>query len=52
MSAYDVPPLTTKWDSDERKYPKVTPSMFAEYAAKKTEGGLGQQQKAFFTIEK
>ena len=38
--------MTAAWNSKEELYPRVTATIFKEYASKKREGNLGQQQKA------
>ena len=39
--------MTETWSSKEQLYPRVTATTFKEYASKKQEGSLGQQQKAY-----
>ena len=36
--------MTAAWNSKEESYPRVTATIFKEYASKKREGNLGQQQ--------
>ena len=39
--------MTAAWNSKEELYPRVTATIFKEYASKKWEGSLGQKQKAY-----
>ena len=47
LNPADIPQMTAAWNSKEELYPRVTATIFKEYASKKREGSLGQQQKAY-----
>ena len=46
LEIQSVPPLTAPWKADEVLLPPITEVMFQNYASQKTEGSIGQQEKA------
>lgn len=46
LNQTSIPPLTAPWKAGDNLLPVVTRLMFANYAAQKREGSLGQQSKA------
>ena len=47
LNPLEIPPITTGWSSNYDFLPKVTATVFKDYASKKREGSMGQQQKAY-----
>ena len=47
LNPTEIPPITATWSTHENIYPAVNVSIFKEYATRKREGSLGQQQKAY-----
>ena len=47
LNPADIPQMTAAWNSKKEMYPRVTETILKEYASKKREGSLGQQQKAY-----
>ena len=42
----DIPPKTAQWSSDSDQLPKVNNEGYMSYCSNKTEGNVGQQEKA------
>ena len=42
----DIPPKTTQWSSDSDQLPEVNNEDYISYCSNKTEGNVGQQEKA------
>ena len=47
LNPVEFPPITAPWSTHENMYPAVSSTSFKEYATRKREGSLGQQQKAY-----
>ena len=47
LNPVEIPPITAPWGTHENMYPAVSSTSFKEYATRKREGSLGQQQKAY-----
>ena len=47
LNPLEIPPITTGWSSNYDFLPRINATVFKEYASKKREGAMGQQQKAY-----
>ena len=47
LNLSDIPPITAAWSSKDELLPSMSSTNFKEYASKKREGSIGQQQKAY-----
>ena len=47
LNLFNIPPITAAWSSKDELLPSMSSTNFKEYASKKREGSIGQQQKAY-----
>ena len=46
LQSTDIPPKTVRWSSNSSQLPKVNDEGYMSYCSNKTEGNVGQQEKA------